>query len=1228
MSLTTTLSLTLRTHLLTFISCAFQSLDSPIVRKECAPLVSIGIWQNFHSDVAREAKLGELPHFRKPWRAAAKKFASADQKSQAKMKFERSWIYLLTLDFISIIHSKHGSPDANESSLYAERMVEFFTDLLSQLPTRRYVHGLLEDLQIIPSILLSPLYASPTNWLLRDLVSLLEHFFYFQEDSEDNEGSIKTSSDSRYRRNLGKLQKASLQVSKSKLVVLGLANHASISKKDDLLQHLSLLDDTELKALAVRLNIRQNFPEDVPYRVDRQFMLCCLVERFSKRATVIDDVKTSPLLPTEESLFSKSHTRNDNYNGSRPLAIPKANLQYLSIEDFLWRMFFLFKAESFFEIRRDLQETLRRLKPSVHSGNTIFNGTSRMALQIKRLSVLEVAPPRVGESVPSQVRAEIDLPLENVSNEVRREWESLRPDDVVFLLCVHPLGHGDLSGLYPDPSLGDAVGIKHLRSAEVIQSPGEQRHNAPAHPNDKRKLHVRLDRLKYMKQDDREGDIYSSFNLIIRRKGIENNFKPILASIRSLIQESDNCLPDWFRDVFLGYGDPTEASFPFLKPRPKTINFRDTLLDLQHLQTSLENMSLTVKVDSGTTTGPFILTEIPDAQQTRKASKEDDVPRLSYRVSSSHIEKSGPYTDKSLRKQASIKYTNAQVNAIFSGTNSGITLVVGPPGTGKTDVASQIICNLYHNFPNERTLVIAHSNQALNQLLQKITVKDIDERHLLRLGHGEDELQSSSNFSKYGRVENIVELRNKLLLEVDRLALSVEAPGAHGNSCETAYYFNRTYVVPLWEAFLEGVSIAPSAETVLNKFPFYAFFSDAQTPILPSGASFESTMSAAEGCYRHISKIFVELEDIRPFEILRNSRDKAAYLLTKEARIIAMTSTHAAIKRDEIVRQGFRYDNIVMEEAAQVTEIETFIPLALQSSQTSHNSVKRIVLCGDHFQNSPVVQHLGFRQFANMEQSLFSRFVRLGVPTILLDQQGRSRPSIASLYNWRYLGLGNLDYLHQQDEFLRANAGLRHEFQFINVEDFKGHGEQEPSPHFIQNLGEAEYAVALFQYMRLLGYPAQKISILSSYSGQRALIRDILDRRCAKNPFFGSPAHVTTIDKFQGEQNDYIILSLVRTNRVGYLRDIRRLTVALSRARLGLYIFGRLKTFETCYELKEAFSRLLEKPTKLELTTGEMWPTDRLVASSANVTVMDGLEHLGQYVYEMTQAKVKSLKQS
>lgn len=105
-----------------------------------------------------------------------------------------------------------------------------------------------------------------------------------------------------------------------------------------------------------------------------------------------------------------------------------------------------------------------------------------------------------------------------------------------------------------------------------------------------------------------------------------------------------------------------------------------------------------------------------------------------------------------------------------------------------------------------------------------------------------------------------------------------------------------------------------------------------------------------------------------------------------------------------------------------------------------------------------------------------------------------------------------------------------------------------------------------------------------------------------------------------------MILSLTRTTRVGYLRDLRRLTVALSRARLGLYVLGRRTIFENCYELREAFRLLFLGEDKLQLVTGEMYPTIRLLGDEAKATEMVSVEHLGRYVFEMTQAKVAALR--
>ncbi|EEP77784.1 conserved hypothetical protein [Uncinocarpus reesii 1704] len=1249
MNLDSTLSTTSRIYLLSFVISAFQSLENPRVRKECAPLVSISIWHNLFSVESCNNQLEQSAALKRAWRVSTKRYDMADDGGKARIRFERSWLYSMLLDFLQRLKSLEEGND--DSMRYCERFMELLVDLESQLPTRRYVNTLLKDLHILPILHNSAVLKTGTGLLLRDFYNLLRHFIEFSIDDQSGQQLSPQESYDIHCQRLARLQRVAIKQFKSKLTLLALANYGSIEKRSELEAHLSDLDDAQLESLCSALGFRTKYPEQTGIQADRKLLLEIIVSAFERRASFQKVASDLSVLPTEKSLYEPALLRNEVYDGSRPLAVPKLNLQYLSVGDFLWRSLLLYRAESFFEIKADLESVVKRMAPRIsrETKQTTFEGFSRMAIPISKPAIIEVAPAKIGSASPAHVRAEILLDVSRLTDNIRREWETLRPDDVIFLLAVGATS--PISTLsFNSTNKPEDIGILHVRCAEIVQildangrmirEPQNVQQNGHfrQRPNQRRLL-VNLDARTYKADLDARGkdqpDIYSSINVIVRRKGRENNFKPILETVQALTT-ADTKLPSWLQEVFLGYGDPRSATYPNLGTKVKSIDYRDTFLDWDHLVESFPDRS--IEPEAGRNAGfgrPFVL-EMDDNQskgetlnpsRKRRRDPDETVPpsKSSIRVSTYKPVNRGPYIVDT-PKMNQIRFTPAQVNAIVSGTQPGLTIIVGPPGTGKTDVATQIISNIYHNFPNERTLLVAHSNQALNQLFQKIIALDIDERHLLRLGHGEEELETEASYSKFGRVESFLENRSGYLSEIDRLAASIGAEGAHGNSCETAGYFNTVHIQPAWTKFWDTARLEESScESIVQAFPFHSFFANAPQPLFKPEASKEEVCDIAAGCQRHLDKIFSELEDIRPFEILRQQRDRANYLLVKEARIIAMTSTHAAMRRQEIANLGFHYDNVIMEEAAQVTEIESVIPCALQNTINGELPLKRVVLCGDHLQNSPIVQNIAFRQYANFEQTLFLRLVRLGVPTITLDQQGRARPSIAELFKWRYERLGNLPTVENGEEFKIANAGFRYDYQFINVPNYQGTGEREPSPHFIQNLGEAEYAVALFQYMRLLGYSASKISILTTYAGQRALIKDVLNHRCAKNSLFGLPRIVTTVDKYQGEQNDYIILSLTRTKTVGYLRDVRRLTVALSRARLGLYILGRREVFESCFELKPAFDILAQRPDKLMLVPGELFPTSRALDEDVSGTPMESIEHIGQYVYEMTQAKIKAM---
>jgi intron-binding protein aquarius len=228
------------------------------------------------------------------------------------------------------------------------------------------------------------------------------------------------------------------------------------------------------------------------------------------------------------------------------------------------------------------------------------------------------------------------------------------------------------------------------------------------------------------------------------------------------------------------------------------------------------------------------------------------------------------------------------------------------------------------------------------------------------------------------------------------------------------------------------------------------------------------------------------------------------------------------------------------------------------------------------------------------------------------------------VFSWRYEDLGDLSHVVESKDFQLTNPGFAHALQLVNVDDFQGRGESTPTPYFYQNLGEAEYAVALFQYMVLIGYAPERISILTTYNGQKELISDIISERCGNNtPLAGvAPRAISTVDQYQGQQNDIIILSLVRTKSVGHLRDVRRLVVAVSRARLGLYIVCRKERFMQCHELKNTMDQFLKFPDKLQLVLDETAPSERKISDDVpreKLFEVEDVSHLGSIVHSMQQ---------
>jgi intron-binding protein aquarius len=1220
-----------KTAVVQFAIRAFSSLEKQVIRGVALPLVSLPLWSKL-SEGRLKLELSKHEVLSKHWGKMMKKEAKASKKASesgethvpVSERKEACWLVRMMHDFVTYATDCVANEDAVDVDKvrFCERFIELVIDLLAQLPTRRFTHTLMSDKALLVKARMVPLYASATaGRLYAQLVDLFA--FYFNFEIDDHTGAALSDEDvtsAHYDRLLQLQRLAFKHIPKLKDLALG--NCAGIERRKNLIQHLAVLEPAELCKL-VTAQLRLVDPSDA-WAQDPKFLLEVMVDAFEKRQSQRQMINSMPLYPNEEVLWNENVIPSIAYDGQGALALPKLNLQFLTMHDYLLRNFNLFRLEATYEIREDLADVMKRMQPvsSGEGARAQFKGWARMATEIlpRGVSIIEVLKPNVGEDKPAGVTIDVHVDLKNARPDVRAEWDQLRMHDVVFMLDCRGAGTSAIEGANP----AEHFGLRHVRGAEVIhirdadgtfvndygarnQQPEKDGEEKKQVTGTRRVFTLALDAAQYQMDvtRQREGhgeDVYGNLNVLVRREAKENNFKAILACIRDLMN-TDVSVPDWLHDVFLGYGDPAAAALLNTHEALHTIDFKDTFLDEDHLVQSFPNHKVKWMTKAKKHVAPFRVTfPKPEDERADEIQVESYVPP-----------DPGPFPEDQPELNK-VRFTPVQVEAIRAGLNPGLTMVVGPPGTGKTDTAAQIMHCLYHNEPGQRTLLITHSNAALNDLFQKLLQRDVPAQYMLRLGQGEADLDTELNFTRQGRVNAMLAQRLEILAEVEKLADSLGLVGEDvAYTCETAGYFWKIHILAKWEKFTADFAAAEDAAFVQKSFPFNDYFANAPNQPLFLGKDKEEDYKRAKGCMRHLRVMFTSLEECRAFELLRTTGDRSEYLLTKHAKIIAMTCTHAALKRHDFIKQSLRYDNLVIEEGAQILEIESFIPMLLQKNEDGHSRLKRVVMIGDHNQLPPVVKHMAFQKYCNMDQSMFTRFVRLGTPYMQLDAQGRARSEIAKLYNWRYTNLGDLPNT-QTGAYALANAGFSHPLQFVDV---RGE-ESTPTAFFYQNLEEAEYIVSVYQYMRMCGYPAEKITILTTYNGQKNLIRDVVNQRCTNHPLFGAPAKVETVDKYQGQQNDFVLLSLVRSKTVGHLRDVRRLVVALSRARFGVYVFGNYGLFSDCFELKRAFEVIKQYPTSLEICLGESYGAcTRTTADTGKATVIASGSAMGETVNKM-----------
>jgi intron-binding protein aquarius len=597
-----------RTAVALFLINVFKSLEVPFLRKLVLQFTSLPIWHNV-SRARLDLELQEFPSLRPHWKSLPKK-----QTPESRWLPSLIDSFIETYASLSILSSPSPSspPSSSPSSSshlaafhYCQRFLELLVDLLSQLPTRRFLRTYLSDINIVTRLRYSPVLESNESdcRLLFQLVKALDSSINFAVNDQTGEPLTKRDSQVAQTSRIHALQSAlfihpmktgsSLRM-KLQLSDLAFASCAALGGSSKRLGScLEALSIEELESAAVSVGLNTHLSGPLIPESRKVYLLDILRDNLLYRPYALDVANELPLYPTEEVLWDTDAVPVEGDLVSRAFAIPKLNLQFLTFHDYLLRNYSLFRLESAYAIREDIMSSVRRMAPcfSPPSGESKkqsnFQGWSRMAVPLKDFRITQSTRPSLGQTVPQEVIASVEIDLNHLGNDVRAEWDALKPHDVIFLLSVkcdkastkvsrkQPQEAGGDVTTFPtnkDPSaFADFYGVRVVRGAEVVKlnldeddpeaSPDIDERNRRHKSH--RSLRIRLDPVQYHRDVTNASDCYDGMNLLLRRDAKENNFKGVLEAVKDIMNTTadsgDTLVPSWLQDVFLGYGDPASA---------------------------------------------------------------------------------------------------------------------------------------------------------------------------------------------------------------------------------------------------------------------------------------------------------------------------------------------------------------------------------------------------------------------------------------------------------------------------------------------------------------------------------------------------------------------------------------------------------------------------------------------------------------------------------------------
>ncbi|KAF4541079.1 AAA family ATPase [Lasiodiplodia theobromae] len=628
--------------------------------------------------------------------------------------------------------------------------------------------------------------------------------------------------------------------------------------------------------------------------------------------------------------------------------------------------------------------------------------------------------------------------------------------------------------------------------------------------------------------------------------------------------------------------------------------------------------------------------ELPLAEELLSLSEEAGTRCRSSRICPDDVadriaEAGGQGLDDILSLPKPVNLDESQTKSLLSGLRQTVSLIQGPPGTGKSFIGA-LLAKALHDHTSQKILVICYTNHALDQFLEDLLDISIPDSSMVRLGAQSrprtEHLSLFEQSSNYRRTQATWDVIHKLNDEVSSSETNLKALVASYvnfqlRKTEIMEYleFSDDYS-SFFDAFqlpeqADGFAIAGKDGSAVDETYLYDRWRKGEDPGVFKNriASTHSevwelspdqrkalneqwTQHLLEERVASISSL-VEAFDASQKQ-LQTTLDQQKLEILRNKRIIACTTT-AAAKYTQQLRNASP-DIILVEEAGEILESHVLTAMTPET--------KQLILIGDHQQLRPKVNNYDLTvekgNGYDLNRSLFERLILAGFPHTTLAQQHRMCPEISALV--RHLTYPKLlDAPSTQNK--PSLRGMQDRVVFFNhhhpefSEDAIADRRDQGSGVSKKNHFEAEMVLQIVRYMAQQGYGTSDQVVLTPYLGQLSLLRRRLSEE--NDPVLNdldsfdlvkagllSPAtakqnkrqiKISTIDNYQGEESDIVIVSLTRGNAagdIGFMSSPERLNVLLSRARIGLIIIGNSQTFQQSRKGKATWGPFMDYLSK------------------------------------------------